>query len=68
MTIKLKAPRAYYYDADNECHMAIKGGTHRVVSEADWRKLMKLVRLLDARSTSLFADEQSALDALKGAK
>ena len=71
MTIKIKAPRAYYYDGVNECYMAIKGGTHRVVSEADWRKLMKVLRLCEehmngCRDFDLDLDE--ALDALRGEK
>ena len=69
MTIKIKAPRAYYYDVENECHMAIKGGTHRVVSESDWKRLMKLVRGVEICEES--GDDTviwKALDALRGKK
>ena len=69
MTIKIKAPRAYYYDGENECYMAIKGGTHRVVSESDWKRLMKLVRGVEICEES--GDDTviwKALDALRGKK
>jgi len=71
MTIKIKAPRAYYYDVENECHMAIKGGTHRVVSESDWKRLMKLVRCVEdfnENSDRTWDEIEAALDALRGEK
>ena len=69
MTIKIKAPRAYYYDGENECYMAIKGGTHRVVSESDWKRLMKLVRAVErCEDTGMDHDMWAALDALRGEK
>ena len=48
MTIKIKATRAYYDPTEDDVHIALKGGTHRIVRESDWRKLMKLVKYTDS--------------------
>ena len=84
MTIKIKAPRAYYqrYEhvlREEHKYYAVTGlrATEpvRIVREADWRKLMKLVRACEP--LLLWEPEycnekeiaiQDALDALKGAK
>ena len=70
MTIKIKAPRAYYYPLHEQANVAPKGGTHRIVRESDWRKLMKLVKAVDdyCNSTGDVCDVCEALEALEKKK
>ena len=76
MTIKLKAPRAYF--TPGLYVTPYRGSRHsepvRIVRESDWRKLMKLVRAIEEYDgdgdavESIPADVWKAYDALKGAK
>ena len=77
MTIKIKAPRAWGDEGEGYARQLRLGGGIRVriVREADYRRLMKLVRacepLSDRRDEHLTGRELfivDALDALKGAK
>ena len=75
MTIKIKAPRAWANDELTASGKKSWGGTVpvRIVREADWRKLMKLVRECEPLYDSTGRTNRelfilAALDALKGAK
>ena len=76
MTIKLKAPRAWLYPEDVVAVQQHDKNTleipFRLVREADWRKLMKLVRACEVQEETAFRSGKllmlEALDALKGAK
>lgn len=71
MTINIKAPRAYYDPVTEDCYVAIKGGTHRIVRESDWKRLMKLVRCVEdfnENSDRTWDEIEAALDALRGKK
>jgi hypothetical protein len=74
MTIRIKAPRAWtrkeyigaFFKKRDSNESAV-----RIVREADWKRLMKLVRLVEVfnGSADVTWDEiEAALDALKGAK
>lgn len=73
MSIKIDAPRRYMSDGcayANKVNAPGATGAVRLVDEKDWRKLMKLVRAVEAFDESpvvMFKDELwAALDALKG--
>lgn len=76
MTIKIKAPRAWIADVSLPClgkRWADDERPVRIVREADWRKLMKLVRECEPLYNSTGRTNRelfilAALDALKGAK
>ena len=72
MTIKIKAPRAYALpgsDCAGQGRIDDDEIPVRIVREADWRRLMRLVRAAETVAqwdTTGYLHE--ALDALKGAK
>ena len=49
MTIKIKAPRMWQYPSGklSEVSLQVNQRRVRIVSEADWRKLMKLVKAVE---------------------
>ena len=73
MTIKLKAPRAWSHkDYPRDAYHDRSNGDIpvRIVREADWKRLMKLVRAVEAVDPAGGSTHEifAALDALKGAK
>lgn len=54
MTIKIKAPRMWQYPSGKLSAVSMWEGERRVriVSESDWRKLMKLVRAAECPDTN----------------
>ena len=74
MTIKIKAPRAWSSDPNLGAWNAdLKTDICkpvRIVREADWRRLMKLVRAVESVDPAGGSTHEifEALDALKGAK
>jgi hypothetical protein len=72
MTIKIKAPRAWEYPDGTVSKQSIWDGERRVriVRESDWRKLMKLVKAMEAHCNSSVSvsDICEALEALEKKK
>jgi hypothetical protein len=76
MTIKIRAPKAWEYPDGTVSKQSIWDGERRVriVRESDWRKLMKLVKAVEAHSydngnTGLhWWDAVDALEALEKKK
>jgi hypothetical protein len=61
MTIKINAPRSYYYDFASG-----KNVPYRMIDESDWLKLMKLVRKCEVltETNSMYRDIAPIDDAL----
>lgn len=76
MTIKIKATMAWGEKGEGYARQRRLGGEVRVriVREADWKRLMKLIRAIEEYDgdgdavESIPADVWAAYDALKGAK
>ena len=71
MTIKIKAERAWEYPNGRVSKQSNWIGEWRVriVRESDWRKLMKLVRVVESSpARSMIGDVREALEALEKKK
>ena len=75
MTIKVKAPRAWWSDQVGvsfaEPPKSYGAKTVRIVRESDWKKLMKLLRCVEdfnENSDRTWDEIEEALDALRGKK
>ena len=69
MTIKLKAPVIWLEEADLRGFMSKRlterERKYRVVSESDWRKLMKLVRTVEGNAHGKYKSINDIYDALE---